>query len=196
MEVNKTLKDDFVIRSIPSKDFGGLWVEHSKKIFEENQLIFSPRDFYSENEKENAKILSQNMGQPFRLCLGVFKNDKFVGWSWGIQEPAETFYMVNSAILPEYRRLGLYSMLLKTMIESVSKLGFQIIYSKHNATNNAVIIPKLKEGFTISSLEVSDMFGVLVHLRLYTNPLRQKMMEFRVGELKPDQEINNALKLS
>ena len=56
-------------------------------------------------------------------------------------------------------------------------------------TNNAVIIPKLKAGFVISGFEVSDRFGTLVQLSYYFNPLRRKMMDVRVGQRKPDEEI-------
>lgn len=104
--------------------------------------------------------------------------------------------MRNSAILPEHRRKGLYTQLLEETLRRVSADGFQKIYSRHSATNNDVIIPKLKAGFTISSLEVSDVFGVLVHLVYFPKKLRRKIMVYRVGDAKPDDEIKKCLGLS
>lgn len=66
---------------------------------------------------------------------------------------------------------------------------------RHSATNNAVIIPKLKAGFVITSMEISDMFGVLVHLTYFPKVLRRKMITYRVGDMKPDEEIKKCLKI-
>jgi len=135
------------------------------------------------------------MGNPYQLRLGLFYKNEFVGWSAAHQESSETYYMRNSAILPAHRRKGLYSALLKQTIATLTEKGFQRIYSRHSATNNNVIIPKLKVGFTISSLEVTDMFGVLVHLVYFPKDLRRKVMVYRVGDIKPDNEIRTCMKL-
>jgi len=75
------------------------------------------------------------------------------------------------------------------MVQEVTQLGFQRIYSRHRATNNAVLIPKLKAGFVLTSLEVSDAFGTMVHLTYFSHPLRRKILDYRVGQIQPDQEI-------
>ena len=67
-------------------------------------------------------------------------------------------------MLPGHRRKGIYTALMHRVIETVVEKGFQKIYSRHSVTNNDVIVPKLKAGFVISSMEISDVFGVLVHL--------------------------------
>lgn len=103
--------------------------------------------------------------------------------------------MRNSAILPEHRRKGLYSALLNETLLRVQENGFQRIYSRHIATNNSVIMPKLKHGFTITALEVTDLFGVLVHLTYLPKELRRKVMVYRVGDAKPDDELKTCLKL-
>jgi hypothetical protein len=61
---------------------------------------------------------------------------------------------------------------------------FQIVYSRHVATNNQILIPKVKAGFVITGIEVLDVFGVMVHLSYFFNPLRRKVLDARVG--KPD----------
>lgn len=103
--------------------------------------------------------------------------------------------MVNSAVLPAHRGRGLYSRLLEVALTTLIDKGFQRIWSRHNTTNRAILIPKLKRGFLISGTELSDVFGSLVHLTYFTNPLRRQAMDFRSGQARPQQELRNALKL-
>lgn len=157
---------------------------------------YSKRSHYSQNEIENMNILSEKMGDAYRLHLGAFdKDDNFVGWSWGFQENSSTYYMCNSAVLEDHRCKGIYRELLNVNINILTEMGFQVIYSRHCVTNNSVIIPKLKAGFVISKMELSDTFGVLVHLHYYTNRARRKIMDYRSGQLKPDNEIKEIFKI-
>ena len=185
----------YVIREMSAEEFGPLWKEHAPKIFDNNSQIFRVFDYLSDDEKSKTKDLQSFLGQQYQLRLGVFHNGEFAGWSAGHQESSETYYMRNSAILPEHRRKGLYTALLKRAVTTLSEKGFQKIYSRHSATNNDVIIPKLKVGFTISALEVTDMFGVLVHLTYFPKELRRKVMVYRVGDAKPDDEVRRCLKI-
>ena len=76
----------------------------------------------------------------------------------------------------------------------LSEKGFQKIYSRHMPNNNAVIIPKLKAGFVISSMELDDMFGVLVNLTYYTNKLRLKAFDYRTGNSRMSDELSKFLR--
>lgn len=192
---NILLPSEYEIREMTGDEFGPLWREHAPKIFDDNSQIFRVYDFLSDDEKSKAKQLQGNMGSPYQLRLGLFYNTEFVGWCAGHQESAEVYYMRNSAVLPAHRRKGLYSALLSRSVDILTQKGFQKIYSRHSATNNDVIIPKLKAGFVISSIEVSDMFGVLVQLVYFPKELRRKMMVYRVGDIKPDDEIRSCLKI-
>lgn len=42
-------------------------------------------------------------------------------------------------------------------------------------------------------MEVSDLFGTLIHLTYFPKELRRKMTDFRVGQMKPDKEIKQHL---
>ena len=130
------------------------------------------------------------------LRLAVYHGDEFDGWSYGCQESAETFYMINSAVFPAHRNRHVYSALLQEVIDIVKVEGFQVVYSRHVATNNAVLVPKLKAGFVITAFEVSDVYGVLVHLKWFSNPLRRKAIDFRAGRAAPDGELRRLLGLS
>jgi ribosomal protein S18 acetylase RimI-like enzyme len=186
------LAEGYTIRTMSAEEFGPFWKLHADTIFNQRQPILNRQEIYSEEEKKKVEELRAEL-KSFTLRLGVFHGEEFVGWSLGNQEDAETYYMRNSAILPTHRRKGLYTALLKTKIAMLTEKGFQRIYSRHNSTNNAVIIPKLKSGFVISALEVSDVFGTLVHLSYFTNPERRKIMDFRSGESLPDPIVLRAL---
>ena len=95
--------------------------------------------------------------------------------------------MLNTGILKEHQGKGIYSALLPVIIERVRSQGFQTIKSRHNATNNQVIIPKLKAGFVITGLELSDGFGTLVTLTYFMNEKRREVMDMRSGLKKPNE---------
>ena len=190
----QSLPEGYEIREMNHEEFNPLWQKRAKEVFDETS-IFSLMEALSEAEKSKMADLAKQMGELFLLRLGLFYRGEFVGWASGGQESKETFYMRNSAILPAHRRKGLYTQLMSRVLEIVTERGFQKIYSRHTTANNAVIIPKLKAGFVITSIEISDIFGALVHLSYFPNPIRFKMMNYRTGEIKPDDEIKKYLKI-
>ncbi len=187
---------NYEFREMNEEDFFKNQKKWLDVVFEEDHSVF-PKSYLSIEEKEKWSNLKQNLYKDqYKLYLGVFdEKNEFVGWHFGFQENAVTFYMCNSAIIKEHRKKGIYSALLQYVIEKISKKGFQLIYSRHNATNNSVIIPKLKAGFVIANLELDDVFGVLVHLKYFTNKTRRKIMDYRAGQLKPDEELRNLFKM-
>ncbi len=186
---------EYEVRVLGPKEFDKLYQEHRVEVFQEDHS-FPLWDVLSKEELDNVKRLGQNMGEPYKLCLAVFdKDNNFIGWSWGFQENSTTYYMCNSAVLPEYRRHGVYGAMLDKCLAILEAEGFQLVYSRHCATNNSVIIPKLKAGFIISKMEMDDKFGVLIHLHYYYNEKRKKIMDYRAGQLKPDEEIKEIFKI-
>ncbi len=101
--------------------------------------------------------------------------------------------MTNTGILEAHRGRGLYTALLPVVLGILKREGFQTVYSRHNLTNNAVIVPKLKAGVVISGFEVDDRFGTLAQLSYFFNPLRRKVLDVRVGQRAPDEEIKKLL---
>ena len=188
--------EGYVIRELESEEFWKHWDLHAPGIFDEKSLIFRWREHGGAEELERSRKLERGLTGALRINLGIFHGDAFVGWSWGIQQPGETFYMVNSAVLPEHRGKGLYRALMESMVVRASDLGFQLITSRHVACNNAILVPKLKAGFQITGFEVSDSFGVLVTLTYYTSELRRKVYTYRTGQERPDAEVKKVLSLS
>lgn len=185
------IDQDYLIKEMSQEDFSPLYQKNAKELFESNSQILRMHEIMSNQEKEKLQLLKENIGDLFSLRLGVFYQGEFIGWHFGFQENAYQYYMANSAILEPHRRKGLYTKLLNVVIESVKKLGFHEIYSRHSNPNNAVIIPKLKSGFVISGMEVNDIFGSVVLLKYSLNDFRKKVFDYRTGHTLPDQEIKD-----
>ena len=189
------LDSEFTLRSVPDAEFWPLFQKYTELYFDKQNQIFRLTKIFSESERGKLKQLGTFMGQPLEIRLGLYRGEEFVGWSFARQESPSTLYMQNSAVFPEFRRRGLYSKLVEKIVEIARELGFQTIYSRHVVTNNDVIIAKLKRGFKITSLELSDVFGVLVHLSYFPHEARKKMLDYRAGFIRPDDEIKGNLGL-
>lgn len=182
-------------RWLKREEFIPLFQKHRPQLFDERDE-FNVNAILSQEEVDAGKRLSNRLGDLFRLYLGVYKDGELVGWSWGVQEGFERFYMVNSAVYPDHRRKGLYSEMLKRVVDRAAAEGFQILYSRHTLTNNAVIIPKLKAGFVISGFEVAERFGTLALLMYFTNPERRRLQEIRCGAERLPDDLRKKLSLS
>ena len=186
------LVGNYEVRELSAEEFEPLFKTHHSTVFEENyHLSFGYA--YSDEEVEALELLRERLSDAYALRLGVFQQDTFVGWHFGAQATPSNFYMTNTGILKEHRRKGIYTALLSLVLERVKAEGFQMVSSRHNMTNNAVIIPKLKAGFVISGFEVNDMYGSLVQLLYLFNPTRRKMLDVRVGQAAPDEEDKQRL---
>jgi ribosomal protein S18 acetylase RimI-like enzyme len=183
------------IRELSTAEFGKLFDEYAPKIFDANELILRPYTVISEDEKKKIEELRKPFDATFRLNLGMYVDGEFAGWSWGFQDSGDSYYMVNSAVLEKFRKRGLYTRLLDDVMKRLADKGFQRIYSRHSMTNNAILIPKLKKGFVLTAFEMTDIFGLVVHLTYFTNATRRRALDFRVGNLRPDDELKRLFKL-
>jgi ribosomal protein S18 acetylase RimI-like enzyme len=166
-----------LIHDIHFKQMGGVDIDS----------ILTPEEIASKHS------LEEKLSSPFRIRVGVFHGEKLVGWSLGWQESEANFFMANLGILPDHRNDTLYSQLISKVIEVASSKGFQVITSKHVAVNNAVIIEKLKAGFVITGIELSDLYGTLVRLSYYTNEARKHLLNVRAGFQRPDEKTKSVL---
>lgn len=110
----------------------------------------------------------------------IISNDVVVGWALVQQVDSITLLMRNTAIDPEHRRRGIYAALLAFVVQHARDNGYQRITSTHSATNNAILIAKLKAGFVISGLHVDEKYGLMVHLTNYLYEQRRTIVERRV----------------
>ncbi|BDP43197.1 acetyltransferase [Deinococcus aetherius] len=117
-----------------------------------------------------------------------------VGWHSARQWDARTVYMVNTALLPGHRGRGLYTRLLPYLLGAFRAGGYTVIRSHHHATNNAVIVPKLRAGFVIAGLEVNH-HGVMAVLTYTFDPVYREYLDVRSGLRRPAGEVARRLGL-
>ncbi len=188
--------DGIIFSTVEKKEFWTFVEPHLEKVFVENELILRPLEICQDKSIEKIKRIRRQFKTVHEKYF-LLRDDKnnLIGWSWGHQANHDSFYMVNSAILEKHRRKGYYTKILKQVIQNVINDGFDKIYSRHNIDNNSVIIPKLKCGFKISSLELSEYFGTLVHLTYFNTEVQNKVYSFRAGSLRPDEELKKLFKI-
>src|SRR5687767_635521 len=102
---------------LPNEEFQKLWGEWGKKIFSENDTSMDVKRVLSAEERAQVRNLHKNLSQMYSFNLCIFHGDQFCGWFMGDQYNNETFYMRNSAILPEHRRKGLYTALMYEVLK-------------------------------------------------------------------------------
>lgn len=154
-----------------------------------NAPIIPETTWLSEQEAQASNELKRSFGKGLALRVGAYQGGRLVGWSHGFQDGSDSYIMASSAVLPEYRRRGLYTRLVRAVLERTRAAGFQVVHSKHVITNNPILIAKLKLGFVIAGFELSDVHGVLVRLRYLFNERRAKIAEMRTGGKCLDREI-------
>jgi hypothetical protein len=177
----RELAPGLILKALSKDEFRSYWNKHYQQVFFERSRV-DTQPLLTEAERSHMEELNSLMGNPLNLRLGVFEQGEFIGWHIGDQKSREEFYMRNTGILPDHQGKGVYPKLLQAVLELTAKLGFQVISSKHNATNNRVIIPKLRAGFVISGLEISDRFGTMVRLEYFNNKWRRELMDLRSGQ--------------
>jgi ribosomal protein S18 acetylase RimI-like enzyme len=191
------LPKDYVIKEIPKEEFHKLWTKPAKIMFNDRSLFYNHQKVNTKKELQKFDQLNKQFSTEtsYRIHLGLFYKNKFVGWSWGWQETPLVFYMCNSGILKEHRRKGLYTILLNELMKKVCEKGFMSIYSRHVITNNDILIPKLKFGFKLTSFELSERFGTMVHLTYFPQKTRRDILDFRSGLKRPDKKMKKIFKL-
>lgn len=135
-------------------------------------------------EQDGIRHLRSTLPPRERVRIGAFHGENLVGWCHGWFDGPAQFYMANSAVLPDYRRQGVYSALVMAMVEEVGLRGVSKVFSHHVATNNPVLIAKLKLGFVFSGMSFSEEMGMLVQLSYFIYPERLSLYRERTTPLK------------
>ncbi|MFC3831409.1 MULTISPECIES: GNAT family N-acetyltransferase [Deinococcus] len=117
-----------------------------------------------------------------------------VGWHASRQADTRTAYMANTALLPAHRGQGLYTRLLPVVLAFLRDQGYDLVRSRHHATNSAVLIPKLRAGFRLQGLEVGE-HGVMAVLMLSFDDPYREYMDVRSGLTRPTGEVAQRLGL-
>ena len=125
-----------------------------------------------------------NVADEGSLRIGVFRGDSLVAWTFARPEGANHLHMINSGVAPAERGHGVYSKLVKLVIEHAESHGYVAVLSRHAANNNAVIVAKLKLGFFVSGFEYSEVYGPLVRLTFLLGDLRRTLHRSRSSPIR------------
>jgi hypothetical protein len=94
--------------------------------------------------------------------------------------------MVSSGVWQSERRSGIYSLLVRRVMEYAASQGYVKINSYHAATNSPVLIAKLKLGFYVSGYVYDEFGGPTVQLSYFVNEARRKLYFARTRGLRPE----------
>lgn len=175
------LTQNYYAKIVDDKTIGEILKTHQKTVFS-NTVDFNRYAVFSGQEIENMRAKKMSRTPPFRLSYAIEQEDKLVGWCTAYEKDIDEWYMHNTGIFKAHRKKGLYTAVLQLMINFAKIEAYPKISSLHNATNNAVIIPKLKAGFVITGFRINDRFGTLVELSYYLNPQIKAVVDFRSGQ--------------
>jgi len=165
--MKENLFDNYEVCVISKAEYDNFRAINEPKIFP-NRFDFEMKRVLTSEEEIAQVKLSKAMESCYELRVGFFYKQSLIGWSYGQQVSSDTFRMVTSGIIKEHQCKGIYTAFLSVLANHLSNLGFQVIFSRHYATDNAVIIPKLKFGFLISGFELTEEFGTLIRLSYFS----------------------------
>jgi ribosomal protein S18 acetylase RimI-like enzyme len=117
--------------------------------------------------------------------IGCFRGDALVGWTYARPSGERQLGMINSGVATTERRAGIYSQLVRMVMEHARAQGYTSITSRHAVNNNAVIIAKLKLGFIVSGFEYAEVYGPLVRLTYLVSEPRRALHEARSRPIRP-----------
>lgn len=192
--VGEPLVGDYTVREVAWETLRPVFNQLHGQIFGRT-LTYDVETALSDAERDGVRRLQQRLGRLLRLNYLIYHGQEAVGWHTGMQVGSHKYYMMNTGVLPAHQGRGIYTALLPRVLARAQAEGFQIVYSRHTATNNRIIVPKLKAGFVITGFELDDVFGLLVHLSYFYNPLRRQALDFRSGQALPDEELRRLLQL-
>ncbi|UBV42489.1 GNAT family N-acetyltransferase [Deinococcus taeanensis] len=125
---------------------------------------------------------------------GVYHAGELIGWHHAHTQDERTVYMADTGLLPEHHGRGVYTRLLPHLLETFRATGFTLVKSHHRATNNAVLIPKLRAGFHVQGLTAYEG-GLNVALTLSLDRTYAQAMHVRSGYRAPHGEVARRLGL-
>jgi len=119
-------------------------------------------------------------------------NNEVIGMYAGCVLSADRYEMFLTVIHPDYRRQGIYTALLKAIVVFSRELGVLEIKSGHSPDNNAILIAKLKQGFKVTSIDISTSYGPTVWLTYHLHPAVADAFTFRCDNLKMTPQLYQA----
>ena len=124
--------------------------------------------------RTNQQTLRDVLNCHTEYFLFVNSAEKIIGWSFGTQTDADTYFMQFTGIDPDYQNKGIYTAFLKKLLPYLKSLGYERVISNHLVNNRAVLIAKLKAGFDIFGMSLDERWGAQVELVHHLYPDRHQ----------------------
>lgn len=166
------------IEGVPIEDRDAFWRTTGPQF----EMVFRPFEQLGAYVRPDARWAAG--GRLRAAMMGVHQEyflfqsgAELAGWSYGQMRDSETFFMSNTAILPTFRRRGLYSAFLERLIAYLGAVGYERIVSNHQPNNRAVLIAKLKAGFSVSAVNLDERWGAQVELMYHVHEDRRRGYE-------------------
>jgi len=181
------------IRELSAEEYTLIFKEWGTVIFDRNHPVLHPARTQTEECARSQRKMKFEVSV-WTLRLGASVNGRLAGWSYSQQSGPDTVHMMISAVLPEFRRQGVYSRLLDSVVERVQQEGFEILTGNHNPANTGVLIAKLKAGFVVTGYGVLDIVGPQVKLSRYLHANRNRALQFRLGHAFADEGMLSSMR--
>ena len=122
---------------------------------------------------------------PFPFGLAAYRGESLVGWTEGYRQGRGQFHVLSSGVVQSERRNGIYSLLVRGVLDHAATQGYVKVNSRHSSFNTAVLIAKLKLGFYVSGFEFDEVSGPAVQLTYLVNDARRSLYQARARTLRP-----------
>ncbi|HWU42484.1 MAG TPA: GNAT family N-acetyltransferase [Bdellovibrio sp.] len=176
---SKEFGNTISIKEVSKEELQKIHAAHFLPTFENR--IDSPVNYRpSETAKQQIKE-RKSRDLRYELRFAVYRGSTVIGWHYGYSTDPETYFMQNSAVLSEFRNQGIYTKLLDIILAKLQDDGFQVVTSNHHPNNAAVLIPKLKKGFVVSSMQFHERFRFLIELKYFFDENRRREFGKNLG---------------
>ncbi len=194
MDSNWAWADEIWQRAFSPVEVGGLTLQRVDletywKLHEEHLRGHFPPEVFINTAGLRSDVVNAAQKRIAESCGGdklvnpciIRDGDRVAGSFVGKQETDAAYRMWHTNVHPDYRRRGIYRLILEGTIAYTSELGFDTILSEHAPGNNPVLIAKLGAGFRIVGMDVEPMVGVSVNLCYFHNSDQLAAYEYRCG---------------
>ncbi len=181
-----------VAHTVPREEWMAAFKTLQAVAFPSESGVDYGRVFSAETLQDHAALDAALGASPLEHYVLLRDGAQTVGCFWGAQQQYARYYMVFSIIAPERQGQGIYTAFLKRLLTVLDAVGFKEVTSRHHPDNNAVLVPKLKLGFTISGFEVAPNYGLLIHLRRPVTEALRTLYAWRVDGSRHGRELRAA----
>lgn len=108
--------------------------------------------FHSEpNDEARERLLHSH---DLLIVLALDENDLAVGFKIGYRQDPDTFYSWLGGVLPDYRRMGIASQMMKRQHDWAKEQGYRFVQTKTLNRWRDMLVLDLRDGFSITGTYV------------------------------------------